>query len=215
MVLSDWTFENPARILANLKRYGGYYNFQRRTLANLPEEASRSGFWQALGDRLTWARMRMDSTDLADVTGVTYTYLINGLGAQENWTGLFSPGERVRLRFINASAATYFDVRIPGLAMEVIQADGMNVASVEVDEFRLAVAETLDVLVTPTELAHTIFAEAMDRSGFARATLSTQTGLAADLPARRPRPLLTMQDTLAETSPWRCAESSETCRWKH
>src|SRR5699024_5224145 len=120
IVLSDWTFENPRRVLANLKRYGGYYNFQRRTLANLASEGRG-----ALADRLRWARMRMDASDISDVTGTTYTFLMNGLSPDENWLGMFEPGERLRLRFINASAATYFDVRIPELPMQVIQADGM------------------------------------------------------------------------------------------
>lgn len=194
IVLSDWTFEDPHRVLANLKRYGGYYNFQRRTLANLGDEAERMGFWGALGDRLTWGRMRMDASDISDVTGATYTYLMNGLSPDENWRGLFRPGERVRLRFINASAATYFDVRIPGLPLRVIQADGMAVTPVETDEFRIAVAETLDVLVEPTRPAYTIFAEAMDRSGYARGTLATDAVAAAPVPERRPRPLLAMAD---------------------
>jgi len=194
IVLSDWTFENPNRVLANLKRYGGYYNFQRRTLANLGDESDGMGFWGAVVDRFRWARMRMDPTDISDVTGVTYTYLFNGLAPDENWRGIFNPGERVRLRFINASAATYFDVRIPGLRLAVIGADGMNVAPVEVDEFRLAIAETLDVLVEPIDTAYTVFAEAMDRSGFARGTLATGPDVIAAIPARRPRPLLNMAD---------------------
>ncbi len=194
IVLSDWTFENPHRVLANLKRYGGYYNYQRRTLANLGDEAERMGFWGALGDRLSWGRMRMDASDISDVTGATYTFLMNGLSPDENWRGMFRPGERVRLRFINASAATYFDVRIPGLPMQVIQADGMPVAPVETDEFRLAIAETLDVVVEPTRAAYTIFAEAMDRSGHARGTLATDQVSTAPVPGRRPRPLLTMAD---------------------
>lgn len=189
ILLSDWTFENPHRVLANLKRYGGYYNFQRRTLANLGDEGPG-----ALADRLSWARMRMDASDISDVTGATYTFLMNGLSPDENWRGLFAPGERLRLRFINASAATYFDVRIPGLPMQVIQADGMPVVPVETDEFRLAIAETLDVLVTPTDAAYAIFAEAMDRSGHARGTLATSPHAMASTPSRRPRPLLTMAD---------------------
>ena len=189
IVLSDWTFENPHRVLANLKRYGGYYNFQRRTLANLGDEGPG-----ALADRFSWARMRMDASDISDVTGATYTFLMNGLSPDENWRGLFEPGERLRLRFINASAATYFDVRIPGLPMQVIQADGMPVVPVETDEFRLAIAETLDVIVAPTGAAHTVFAEAMDRSGHARGTLVTGPEATAPVPSRRPRPLLTMAD---------------------
>jgi CopA family copper-resistance protein len=189
IVLSDWTFENPHRVMANLKRFGGYYNFQRRTLANFGAEPERPG-----ADRLRWARMRMDASDISDVTGATYTYLMNGLSPDENWRGRFRPGERLRLRFINASAATYFDVRIPGLPMRVIQADGMPVAPVETDEFRLAIAETLDVLVEPADPAYTIFAEAMDRSGHARGTLATNPQATAPVPQRRPRPLLTMAD---------------------
>ena len=194
IVLSDWTFEDPHRILANLKRYGGYYNYQRRTLANLGDEAERMGFWAALGDRLRWGRMRMDASDISDVTGATYTFLMNGLSPDENWRGLFRAGERLRLRFINASAATYFDVRIPDLPMQVIQCDGMPVMPVESDEFRIAIAETLDVLVEPTRAAHTIFAEAMDRSGHARGTLAENATAGASVPSRRPRPLLTMAD---------------------
>ena len=152
------------------------------------------GFWSALGDRLSWGRMRMDASDISDVTGATYTFLMNGLSPDENWRGIFRPGERIRLRFINASAATYFDVRIPGLPLQVIQADGMPVAPVETDEFRLAIAETLDVLVEPTRAAYTIFAEAMDRSGHARGTLATDRASTAPVPGRRPRPLLTMAD---------------------
>ncbi len=194
LVLADWTYDNPHKILANLKKYGGYYNFQRRTLENLGEETKKMGFWKALGDRATWARMRMDSTDIADITGANFTYLVNGLSPTENWLGKFSPGETIRLRFINAGAATSFDVRIPGMNMVVIQADGMNVEPVEIHEFRLANAETIDVLITPKKAAYTIFAEAMDRSGFARATIGTQNGAAAPIPARRRRALLTMRD---------------------
>lgn len=194
ILLSDWTFEDPHRIFSNLKAYGGYYNFQRRTVANFFDEAKDMGFWGALSDRLRWGRMRMDSTDISDVTGATYTYLMNGLAPRENWRGIFRPGEKIRLRFINASAATYFDVRIPGLPMKVIEADGMPVAPVDTDEFRLAIAETLDVLVTPEDDAYTIFAEAMDRSGHARGTLATSESASASVPKRRKRPMLSMMD---------------------
>src|SRR5699024_1542122 len=130
------------------KKYEGYYNFQRRTLANLPREARNKGSaGKALKSRFQWGGMRMDPTDLADITGVTYTYLMNGMTPNENWRGLFEPGERIRLRIINASASTYFDVRIPGLPMTVVQADGADIEPVEVDEFRIAVAETYDVIV--------------------------------------------------------------------
>jgi CopA family copper-resistance protein len=189
VMLSDWTFEDPYNVLANLKKMGGYYNFQRRTVADL-FKSSDAG----LGDRLRWGRMRMDATDIADVTGATYTYLMNGIPPVGNWTGVFEPGERVRLRFINGSAASYFDVRIPGLPMTVVQADGQNVRPVIVDEIRVAVAETYDVIVQPTRDAYTIFAESMDRSGFASGTLAIRTGLTAPIPDRRPRPVRTMAD---------------------
>lgn len=194
LVLSDWTFEEPHAVLGHLKTYGGYYNLQRRTLANLGDEAADRGFAAALGDRLDWARMRMDAADISDVTGMTYTYLLNGRAPAEDWRAAFTPGERVRLRVINASAATYFDLRIPGVAMTVVAVDGMPVEPVEVDELRLAIAETYDVIVTPAAGAYTIFAEAMDRSGHARGTLSSDPTATASVPARRPRPLLTMDD---------------------
>lgn len=195
VMLSDWTFENPHRILARLKQQSNYYNFQQRTLPGLFSEASKQGLRAALADRLQWGRMRMDPSDISDITGHTYTYLVNGRAPDANWTALFKPGERVRLRFINAGAATYFDVRIPGLEMTVVQADGQYVLPVTVEEFRIANAETFDVIVEPKEgRAYTIFAEAMDRSGFARGTLAPREGMEAPLPPRRPRPLRTMSD---------------------
>lgn len=193
IVLSDWTFEDPHRVLARLKKYEGYYNFQRRTLANLPREARNKGSaGKALKSRFQWGGMRMDPTDLADITGVTYTYLMNGMTPNENWRGLFEPGERIRLRIINASASTYFDVRIPGLPMTVVQADGADIEPVEVDEFRIAVAETYDVIVEPKNQPYTLFAETMDRSGFARGTLALDESSTAPTPEQRERPLLGM-----------------------
>jgi CopA family copper-resistance protein len=192
ILLSDWTFEDPATVSSNLKKYGGYYNFQRPTLADLG--SGKQGFWADISTRLDWAAMRMDSSDIADVTGATYTYLMNGQSPLENWHGVFTKGERIRLRFINASAASYFDVRIPGLEMSVIYADGQAVSPVMTDEFRLAIAETLDVIVAPTKDAYTIFAEAMDRSGYALGTLATAKNTNAPIPARRKRPTLSMVD---------------------
>ncbi|GIW53156.1 MAG: copper oxidase [Gemmatimonadales bacterium] len=195
VVLSDWTFEDPHDVLAKLKKMGGYYNFQRRTVAELIRDAKKQGLWSALGNRLSWGRMRMDPTDLSDVTGYTYTYLMNGMPPGANWTALFRPGERVRLRFINAAASSFFDVRIPDLPMTVVQADGQNVHPVTVDEFRIAIAETYDVIVQPLEdRAYTIFAESMDRSGYARGTLAPRPGMSAEIPKRRPRPVRTMAD---------------------
>ncbi|MGD2131608.1 MAG: copper resistance system multicopper oxidase [Maricaulaceae bacterium] len=195
VMLSDWTFEDPARVFANLKRQPDYYNYQRRTLGDFLRDAREEGWSAAMEDRRMWAEMRMNPTDIADVTGATYTYLMNGHGPEANWMALFRPGERVRLRFINGSAMTYFDVRIPGLPMTVVAADGVDVAPVETDEFRMAVAETYDVIVEPREdRAFTIFAESMDRSGYARGTLATREGATADVPARRPRPVRSMAD---------------------
>ncbi len=138
--------------------------------------------------------MKMNPTDIADVSGATYTFLINGHAPDSNWTGLFRPGEKLRLRLINGSAMTYFDVRIPGLKMTVVAADGLHVKPVSVDELRIAVAETYDVIVEPAADAYTLFAQAMDRSGYARATLASRAGLTAPLPALDSRPRVTMDD---------------------
>ncbi len=195
VVLSDWTSEDPARVLARLKRRPNYYNFQRRTLGTFFNDVKNNGVKSTVADRLEWSRMRMDPSDISDVTGFTYTYLMNGFAPESNWTGLFQPGERVRLRFINAGAATYFDLRIPGLPMTVVSVDGQHVQPVTVDEIRIAVAETYDVIVEPKQQhAYTIFAEAMDRSGFARGTLATERGLAAAIPQRRERVVANMTD---------------------
>ena len=195
VVLSDWTFESPESVFANLKKQSDYYNFQKRAAPEFFADVARMGLGAALQNYLMWDRMRMDPTDFADVTGYTYTYLMNGLAPEQNWTGLFRPGNRVRLRFIAATAMTFYDVRLPGLTMTVVQADGQNVQPVVVDEFRIGPAETYDVIVQPGEdRAYTIFAETMDRSGYARGTLAPLAGMTAPLPKRRPRPLRTMAD---------------------
>ncbi len=195
VVLSDWTFESPETVFANLKKQSDYYNFQKRAAPEFFADVTRMGIGAALRNYLMWDRMRMDPTDFADVTGYAYTYLMNGLAPELNWTGLFRPGERVRLRFIAATAMTFYDVRLPGLTMTVVQADGQNVQPVVVDEFRIGPAETYDVIVQPAEdRAYTIFAETMDRSGYARGTLAPRLGMTAPLPDRRLRPLRTMAD---------------------
>ena len=195
VMLSDWSFESPETLLSNLKKQGGYYNFQKRAAGEFFTDVRRMGVWPAIQNYLMWDQMRMDPTDFADVTGYTFTYLMNGLSPAGNWIGLFRPGDRVRLRLINAAAMTFFDVRIPGLTMTVVQADGQNVQPVVVDELRMGVAETYDVIVEPVEdRAYTIFAETTDRSGYARGTLAPRTGMAAAIPERRPRPLRTMED---------------------
>jgi L-ascorbate oxidase len=190
LVLSDWSPLHPHELLRRLKLASGVFNRQKQTLGGLI-----AGRDQTLAQRLAWARMRMDPTDVSDVTAQTYSYLVNGRGTQENWTGLFTPGERVRLRVINASAMTNFNVRLPGLAMTVVAADGNAVDPVEVDEFQIAIAETYDVIVRPTDTrGYAFVAEAVDRSALIRATLAPQPGIAAPVPALRQRPVLTMRD---------------------
>jgi CopA family copper-resistance protein len=193
IMLSDFSQERGSSILGNLKTRPGYYNRGKRTVGDFVRDARRDGVGATVSDRLDWGQMRMDPTDLADVTG--YTFLVNGMSAAQNWTGLFKPGERVRLRFVNASSMSYYDVRIPGLKMIVVQADGSGVEPVPVDEFRIAVAETYDVIVTPKDdKAYTIFAEPIDRSGFAKATLAPREGMTGEMPKRRPRAVLNMSD---------------------
>ncbi len=190
LVLSDWSFIHTHKLMTRLKQAGGYFNRQKQTVGGL-----LSGKDQSLKERLEWAQMNMDPTDISDVTASVYRYLINGHGTDENWTGLFRAGERVRLRIINASAMTNFNVRIPGLAMTVVQADGCNVRPVETDEFQIAIAETYDVIVTPSEdRAYGVIAEAIDRSGLVRATLAPKAGMTGEVPKLRARPLLTMKD---------------------
>ena len=190
IVLADHSTISPEAIFRRMKVDPGHFNFQRQTLAGL-----LSGRDQTLKDRLDWGKMRMDPTDISDATGPAYTYIINGYGPRDNWMALFKPGERVRLRFINASAMTTFNMRIPGLPLVVVQADGQNVRPVTVDEFQIGVAETYDVIVTPPDdRAYTLVGEAIDRSGMARATLAPRAGMTAEVPPLRKRPLATMKD---------------------
>ncbi|MDQ8036384.1 MAG: copper resistance system multicopper oxidase [Pedobacter sp.] len=194
VLLSDWSDTDPHRILLNLKKQSTYYNYHQRTVSDFFRDVKAKGFAAAWADRKMWGQTRMTPTDLADVSAAAYTYLVNGATPASNWTGLFKPGEKVRLRFINAAAMTYFDIRIPGLKMTVVAADGQNVQPVDVEEFRIGVAETLDVIVEPVEQAYTIFAQSADRTGYARATLATAAGMSAAIPALDPRPLLSMDD---------------------
>ena len=190
LVLSDHSPMSGAAIYKKLKQMGGgYFNMQRLTLSG-----QLAGRDLTAAERREWANMRMDPADIADVTGSTYNYTVNGFGPYDNWTGLFSAGERVRLRIINAAAQTNFNVRIPGLAMTVVQADGQNVRPVTVDEFQIGVAETYDVIVTPGDRAYSFISESIDRSGLGRATLAPREGMSAPVPPLRPRPLLTMTD---------------------
>ena len=195
IVLSDWTFRDPHRVLAVMKKQAGFFNFQQRTIGDFFREAKANGFRNTWEERKMWGEMRMNPTDILDFTGAAYTYLVNGLPPDGNWTGLFRPGERVRLRIINSSAATIFNFRIPGLPMTVVQADGQNVQPVTTDEFQITVAETYDVIVQPkADQAYTVFAEAIDSSGYGRGTLAPRPGMSAPVPALRDRPLRTMVD---------------------
>ena len=194
VMLSDWTDEDPIALMKTLKKQSDYYNLHKPTLGDFIRDVGKQGWSATAADRLMWAQMKMNPTDLADVSGETYTYLLNGQPPGQNWTGVFKTGETIRLRFINGSAMTYFDVRIPGLKMTVIAADGQPVKPVSVDEFRIAVAETYDVLVEPVAEAYTLFAQSMDRTGYARGTLARQMGATASVPPLDPRPWLTMDD---------------------
>ena len=191
--LTDKHPHSGARIMRNLKTMPDYYNRQQQTITDFISDSETNGLGTTINDRMAWGDMRMMPADIEDVQG--FTPLINGKGPNQNWTGLFKPGERIRLRFINSSAMTYFDIRIPGLKMTVVSADGNNVRPVKVDEFRIAVAETFDVIVQPKDdKAYTIFAESMGRSAFGRGTLAPRDGMVAEVPQLKKSPLLTMAD---------------------
>lgn len=191
VLLSDWSDEDPHAIYAKLKKMSHYYNRSERTLGDLWRDVRDNGIAATVSDRAMWNQMRMSNSDIADVTGYTYTYLMNGVTPDEGWLGEFRPGEKVRLRFINGAAMSIFDVRIPGLKMTVAASDGQNIQPVEVDEFRIAVGETYDVIVEPAaDRAYTIFAQSNDRSGYARGTLTADASLRAEVPAMDPAPVL-------------------------
>lgn len=194
--LSDWTDEDPMRILQKLKIESHYYNFNRMTAPQFWRDVDATDFRAARQKRGMWNEMRMSPTDLADISGYTYTYLMNGTAPAGNWTGIFSPGESVRLRFIGSGAQTFFDVRIPELPMTVVHVDGQDVEPVTVDEIRIGPAETYDVIVRPADQPYTIFAQSMDRSGFARGTLSPRAGLEAPVPGVDEPQWLTMADMM-------------------
>ncbi len=195
VMFSDWTDTDPEHIYRLLKVYSSYYNFGQQTLADLFESARKEGWKDAMQERRMWGAMRMKRSDLVDVSGYAYTYLLNGVPPAGNWTGLFKPGERVRLRVINGSSMSFFDVRIPGLKLNVVAADGPDVEPVSVDELRMAAGEVYDVIVEPREdRPYTIFAQSIDRSGYARGTLAPRPRMQGEVPAMDPRPLLTMTD---------------------
>jgi len=195
VLLSEWTDLDPEHIYRTLKRQSNYFNFNRHTVGDFVNDVRRQGLKPTIADRQMWGQMRMDPTDLADVSGHAYTYLLNGSTPAGNWTGLFRRGEKVRLRIINGSSMSIFDVRIPGLKLTVVATDGQDVEPVTVDEFRIGTAEVYDLIVEPTDdRAYTIFAQSLDRTGYARGTLAPQPGMQAEVPALDPRPLLTMMD---------------------
>lgn len=195
VLLSDWSDSDPEHLFATLKRESDYYNHGQRTIGDFLAEVHAKGWSAAVSDWGAWGNMRMDPTDLLDVSATAYTYLLNGTTPAGNWSAQFDPGETVRLRFINGSAMTIFDTRIPGLDLTVVAADGQEIEPVTVEEFRLAPGEVLDVIVRPkADSAYTIFAQSLDRSGFARGTLSARAGRSAQVPALDPRPQLTMSD---------------------
>ncbi len=195
VLLSDWTDLDPVALFSRLKKMSDYDNYHKRTVGDFMRDVEKSGLSPTIADRKMWGQMRMTPTDLSDINANTYTYLMNGTTALGNWTGLFRSGEKVRLRFINGSAMSYFDVRIPGLKMTVVAADGQYVHPVSVDEFRIAVAETFDVIVEPSgQDAFTIFAQDMGRTGYVSGTLAVREGLRAPVPTVDPRPILSMAD---------------------
>jgi len=195
VMLSDWSDEAPSSIYAKLKKSSGYYNFAERTVGDLTSDIQQKGLARTWAERGMWNHMRMSDRDLSDVTGYTYTFLMNGQTPADGWTGLFKRGEKVRLRIINGSAMSFFDVRIPGLEMTVVAADGQNIEPVTVDEFRIGVAEIYDVIVAPKDdRAYCLFAQAMDRTGYARGTLTPDPSLTSDIPEMDPYPILSHQD---------------------
>ncbi|MGH8139500.1 MAG: copper resistance system multicopper oxidase [Steroidobacteraceae bacterium] len=195
VLLSEWTDLDPEHIYRTLKRQSNYFNFGQRTAVDFFDEVRKKGWQPTIADRRMWGQMRMEPADLTDVSGYAYTYLMNGTAPAGNWTGLFRRGEKVRLRFINGSSMSFFDVRIPGLKLTVVAADGQDVEPVTVDEFRIGTAEVCDVIVEPKDdQAYTIFAQSLDRSGYARGTLAPQPGMQAEVPPLDPRALVTMVD---------------------
>jgi len=196
VLLSDWTDEDPMRVFAKLKAQGDYYNYNQPTVIDFFRDAARDGVGSAFEKRKMWNEMRMNPTDLADLSSQTLTYLTNGITPAGNWTALFRPGERVRLRMINGAGNTFYDVRIPGLKLKVVHVDGLDVEPVTVDEFRFGPGETIDVIVEPLDEAYTIFAQSMERTGFALATLAVREGLKAPVPKLDPVEWLTMRDMM-------------------
>ncbi|MCF6309216.1 MAG: copper resistance system multicopper oxidase [Sulfurimonas sp.] len=195
ITLSDWSDEKPSDIYRKLKLSADYYNFKQRTIGDFFEEVKEKGFFSAFNERKMWNEMAMTDRDLSDVTGYTYTFLMNGQNPATNFKAIFKNGEKIRLRVINSAAMTFFDVRIPGLKMKVVATDGNYIQPVEVDEFRIGVAESYDVIVEPQEnTAYAIFAQSIDRSGYALGALTYDADVVADTPPMDPQPILSLTD---------------------
>lgn len=200
ILFSDWMDENPMSVLSNLKKQGDFYNLNRLTAGDFVRDARKDGVKAAMDNRAMWNEMRMNPTDLGDLSAAALTYLANGVTPAGNWTALFKPGEKVRLRCINGSGNTFYDVRIPGLKLKVVQVDGVDIEPVSVDEFRFGPGETCDVVVEPKEDAYTVFAQSMERTGYARGTLAIRAGLTAPVPAVDKPEWLSMGDMMGDMS---------------
>ena len=200
VLLSDWTDDDPMEVFRKLKNMGDYYNLNRPSFQSFYQDVSRMGLTSALEKRQMWNQMRMNPTDLSDLSAGTLTFLMNGQTPNGNWSGIFQPGERVRLRFINGTGNTFYDVRIPGCKLQVIQSDGINIHPVSVDEFRFGPGETYDVIIEPEDEACTIFAQSMERTGYASGTLTSRAGLTAPVPAVDPPQWLSMTDMMGAMS---------------
>ena len=193
--LSDWSDEKPSSVYRKIKLSSSYYNFKQRTVGDFIDEVKEKGFFEAFSERKMWNEMKMTDRDISDVSGYTYTYLMNGENPATGFKALFKNGEKIRLRFINSAAMTFFDVRIPGLKMTVVAADGNNIQPVTVDEFRIGVAETYDVIVEPeVNKAYSIFAQSIDRSGYALGALTFDEKVIAQTPQMDAFPILTHAD---------------------
>jgi len=200
VLFSDWMDENPMSVLSKLKKQGDFYNLNRLTAGDFVRDARKDGVKAAVDNRTMWNEMRMNPTDLGDLSAAVLTYLANGVTPAGNWTALFMPGEKVRLRCINGSGNTFYDVRVPGLKLKVIQVDGVDIEPVSVDEFRFGPGETCDVVVEPKEEAYTIFAQSMERTGYAMGTLAVRAGLTAPVPNVDKPEWLSMNDMMGDMS---------------
>ncbi len=195
VLLSDWSDEKPKTVYKKLKQMSDYYNFSQRTVGDFFDEIKTKGFKEAFSDRRAWNEMRMSDRDISDLTSYTYTYLMNGQNPATQFKALFNKGEKILLRFINGSAMTYFDVHIPGLKMTVVAVDGNYIKPVDIEEFRIGVAETYDVIVEPkSSKAYAIFAQNIERSGYAMGSLTPDASILAKAPDMDPSPALTMAD---------------------